>query len=100
MTAPIVLAVVGGFFVNILQLMEYANRPKLERPDFKDGLFYVPYVAWPTISGVLAYAYIESGVVLSPIIGLNVGLSAPLLIRAMTEANPFKASTIDPGNGA
>ena|SRR5712691_10110025 len=100
MSAAIVLAAFGGFAINILHLMEYAKRPKIERPDFKDILFYVPYLAWPVLGGVLAYAYVESGVQLSPILALNVGLSAPLILRAMVEANPIKPSAIDPGNGA
>lgn len=100
MTESIVLAIIGGFLINILHLMEYAKRPKIERPDFKDPLFYLPYLAYPVMSGVLAYAYVASGVKLSPIVALNVGLSAPLVIRAMTEANPLKPSAIDPGKGA
>jgi len=93
-------AAAGGFAINVLHLMEYAKRPKVERPDFRDPLFYVPYVAWPVLGALLAYAYVESGVQLSPILALNVGLSAPLILRAMVEANPIKPSAIDPGQGA
>lgn len=100
MTTAVWFAVFGGFLINVLQLMEYANRPKLQRPDFKDFLFWFPYAAWPLISGMLAYAYVESGVQLSPIVALNVGLSAPLVIRGMVDANPFKPTAIDPGKGA
>jgi len=100
MSTPIVLAAIGGFAINILHLMEYAKRPKIERPDFRDILYYVPYLAWPVLSSVLAFAYVESGVQLSPILALNVGLSAPLIFRAMVEANPIKPSAIDPGEGA
>lgn len=100
MNAPILLATVGGFSVNILQLMEYSKLPKLERPDFKDLLFWLPYFVWPVLGGILAYAYIESGIGLSPLLALNVGLSAPLIFRAMIKANPVKATSIDPGDGA
>jgi hypothetical protein len=100
MNTPIFLATVGGFSVNILQLMEYAKLPKINRPDFKDLLFWLPYLVWPILGGILAYAYTESGIDLSPILALNVGLSAPLIFRAMLEANPIQASSIDPGEGA
>lgn len=100
MNTPIVLATIGGFSVNILQLMEYSKLPKLERPDFRDLLFWLPYAVWPILGGVLAFAYIESGINLSPILALNVGLSAPLIFRAMMEANPMKPAGIDPGDGA
>lgn len=94
------LAIFGGFMINILQLIEYAKLPKAKRPDFKDVLFYVPYIAWPISGGMLAFAYQASGIVLSPILALNVGLSAPLIIRAMAESNPVKTRAINPGEGA
>jgi hypothetical protein len=96
----VTLAACGGFAINLLHLMEYSSRPKAERPDFKDVLFYTPYIVWPLLGGLLSYAYVESGVKLSPILALNVGLSAPLILRAMVEANPIKSRTIDPGKGA
>lgn len=100
MNTPLVLAAVGGFAVNILHLIEHSKRPKSQRPDFTDWLFWVPYPAWPIFGAVLAFAYQESGVQLSPILALNVGLSAPLILRAMIEANPARPTTIDPGEGA
>jgi len=100
MTTPIWLAAFGGFAINILHLVEYSKRPKIERPDFKDWMFWLPYPVWPVLGGILAYAYQESGVQLSPILALNVGLSAPLILRAMVEANPIKPSVVDPGEGA
>lgn len=100
MSIPIWLAAFGGFAINVLHLIEYSKRSKAERPDFKDWLFWVPYFAWPILGGTLAYAYQESGVQLSPILALNVGLSAPLILKAMVEANPAKPVVIDPGEGA
>ncbi len=100
MNTSLILAVTGGFAVNVLQLLEYAKRPKSERPDFRDVLFWVPYGVWPILGGILAYAYVTSGIELKPILALNVGLSAPLIFRAMMGANPMKPSVIDPGEGA
>lgn len=100
MNTPIVLAAMGGLTINILHLVEYSKRQKTERPDFKDWLFWVPWAVWPALGSVLAFAYLESGVQLSPILALNVGLSAPLIFRAMIEANPVKPNAIDPGQGA
>lgn len=100
MSQAVWLATAGGCAVNVLQLVEYGKRPKLERPDFKDPLFYVPYLAWPLLGALLAYVYAASGVKLSPILALNVGLSAPLILRAMVEVAPIKPRPIDPGGGA
>jgi hypothetical protein len=100
MNSALLFAAGGGFAVNVLHLMEYAGRPRSDRPDFRDWLFWLPYGAWPALGALLAYAYLESGVALSPIIALNVGLSAPLILRAMIEANPIQQRSIDPGPGA
>lgn len=100
MNTPILLAAMGGLAINVLHLVEYSKRPISERPDFKDWLFWVPWLVWPFLGSVLAFAYLESGVKLSPILALNVGLSAPLILRAMVEANPTKPKALDPGQGA
>ncbi len=94
------LAVIGGFLVNILQLVEYSKLPKTKRPDFKDILFYVPYVAWPVSGGVLVFSYQASGITLSPILALNIGLSAPLILKAMAETKAIKPPETDAGKGA
>jgi hypothetical protein len=80
--------------------MELRNIPKEERPDFKDWLYWVPYIVWPVLAGLLVFAYEQSGTPLSPILGLNVGVSAPLIFRQMVKSNPFGKNRINPGKGA
>ena len=49
---------------------------------------------------VLALAYKESQTVLSPILAINVGASAPLIIKSFLSAAPFTQQPIDPKPGA
>ena len=100
MDTLIIMAVIGGLIFNFLQLMEFANIPKENRPDFKDWLYWVPYLVWPLLGGLLAFAYLESGLIFSPLIALNVGLSAPLIFRQMVNSNPMSPNQINPGDGA
>ena len=100
MTTSVLMAAFGGFTINILQLLEYSKLPKNERPEFRDWLFWLPYVVWPVLGAVLAFAYLESGIEISAILGFNIGLSAPLILRAMVESNPVRNNVIDPGKGA
>lgn len=100
MDHPILLAGVGGFIVDILQLMELAKVPKEQRPDLKDWLYWVQYIAYPFFGALLAYAYLATGLILSPLIALHVGLSAPLVFRQAIKSNPFSTSSINPGDGA
>jgi hypothetical protein len=100
MDSSIVIAAIGGFALNLLQLMELSKIPKERRPDFKDWLYWLPYIGWPFLGASLAFVYSASAIELKPIVAFNVGLSAPLIIRSLAAANPFEKTTINPGIGA
>lgn len=95
----ILLAAFGGIAVNVLNLMELQRVERDQRPDFKDLLYWLPFVVWPILGGVLAYAY-ETETDHNAILAINIGVSAPLIIPAFSAANPFGKSSIDPGDGA
>ena len=96
----IIYGAIGGFLINILNLLELRFVPKEERPDFKDILYWLPFIVWPLTGGFLVHIYQATNFTLQPLLAFNVGLSAPLTIRAMAEANPFGKKAIDPGQGA
>jgi len=83
-------AIFGSLGIKLLELAELHKLPKLERPDLKDWLYWAPFTILPFVGGVLAFAYLQSGHQLSPILAINIGVSAPLIIRAMvkTAENP------------
>jgi hypothetical protein len=85
--------------MQFIALMELGRIPKTERPDFKDPLYWLPFVVAPLIGGGLALAYIYPTDVLKPFVAINVGVSAPLILRSMANINPFD-KPIDPGDGA
>lgn len=82
-------AVFGGFAVNVIRLADLAQTPQNERPrTFSDPLYLVQFAVLPFIGGVLAYAYQTGGTVLSPILAINVGASAPLILKNLASALP------------
>lgn len=93
------LAAFGGLAVHLLALIELQSVAKERRPDFKDWLYWLPFVISPFLGAVVAFAYEQSGTTLSPILAINVGASAPLLLRSLASASPFK-KPLDPGAGA
>lgn len=100
LTQPAVLfAAFGAIGMQLLSLMEMRNIPKAERPDFKDIFYWFPFIVSPLIGGGLALAYIYPADVLKPLVAINVGVSAPLILRSMANINPFE-KPIDPGEGA
>ena len=90
----------GGLAIKLLELAELPKVPKSERPDFKDIVYWIPFAVMPLLGGGLAYMYVMSGVALQPVLAVNVGVSAPLILRAMAEINPLGPRAIDPGEGA
>jgi len=100
MLTTIICAAFGGLIINVLNLLEIGKIPKDRRPDFKDFFYWLPYLLWPLLGAGLAAIYIKSGVELKPILAMNVGISAPLIIRSMATINPFSANTQNPGVGA
>lgn len=99
---PVVCAILGALAIKLLELAELAKIPKIRRPDFHDWIYWVSFVIMPAIGGFLAYMYVTSGVALKPILACNVGISAPLILRAMAQTLPIQLQpkTINSGDGA
>jgi hypothetical protein len=82
-------AVFGGFAVNLFRLAELAQTPQTERPrTFSDPLYVLQFAVLPFLGGGLAYAYQTGGTILSPILAVNVGASAPLIFKNLASALP------------
>lgn len=99
-TKPVFFAIFGALAIKLLELVELYKVPKLERPDFKDWLYWLPFCVMPFLGGGLALMYTSSNIALQPVLAVNVGVSAPLILRAMAEYNPFQPRVIDTEPGA
>lgn len=95
---PVVCAFVRALAVKSLELAEIHKLPVTQRPNLKEFVYWVPFLVLPLIGGFLAYVYIESNTTLTPLLALNVGVTAPLVFRSMAERIPNKV--IEPGAGA
>jgi len=93
--AAFVLGLVGGFMLNLVRFAELANIPKIERPPtFSDWVWVVQFLGMPVAGGILAYAYNADGINLKPILALNIGLSAPVILKAMAAVVPRKLGSV------
>lgn len=88
------IAMAGALAIKLLELAELHKIPKEEQPDMKCFLYWVPFFVLPALGGGLAYVYIASDTILNPILSLNVGVSAPLMLRAMAQINPLEQKVI------
>ena len=84
----------GAFATKLLELAELHKIPKLQRPDFKDWLYWLPFLVMPLLGGGLAQVYVSSSTALSPLLAVNVGVSAPLILRAMAQVNPLSSQVV------
>ena len=89
--APIILAAIGGLVINVLNLLELQNVPKDRRPDFHDWLYWLPFFAWPLLGGIVGYLYNDSASPLGKIVAFHIGISSPLILRAMANVIPAQA---------
>lgn len=90
----------GALGLRLLEFAELAKVPKANRPDLKDPIYWISFVIMPILGGGLAYAYVASSVEMKPMLAINVGVSAPLILRAMAQVNPLQSSSIKVAPGA
>jgi len=85
----VLVAGVGGFILNMVNLWEDSKRPKAERVP-KDFLYWVFFVFWPIAGAGLAWLYALDGSTLRPLLAFSIGLSAPATIQAMVAKAAFR----------
>ena len=95
----VLFALLGALLGCLLEIATLNDVPKSKRPDFRELTYWAPFLVWIIAGGIITAAYEKSGTTLTPILSLNIGLSAPLTLRGMMAANPF-GRRIDPGPGA
>ena len=80
----LLLAAMGGFMLNMMNLYEDQQRPKNMRTA-KDTLYWILFVFWPLAGGVLVLVYILDGSTLRPLLAFTVGLTAPATLQSMIQ---------------
>lgn len=84
----VILGAIGGLLIQLLSLAELYRIPKSRRPDFKDFIYWLPYLINPFFGGILAYAYFDGQEHVNKLLAIHVGASAPLIIRSMISTLP------------
>lgn len=86
---PFIFAYFGGISINMLILAELRNIKRSERPEtFSDPIYTFWFFGIPVLGGILAIAYQMSNFNLTPLLAINVGASAPLVLKALVAAIP------------
>lgn len=81
--------VVGGFLAELFALWKLRHQLKGDLPPYLRSFFYwLMTVLMITSGGIVTIVYCKSGVTLSPLVAVNVGASAPLIIGSLTASPP------------
>ncbi|MCE5322247.1 hypothetical protein LLG46_02905 [bacterium] len=87
----------GGLLAGLVSIYEMGLLPKNQRP-IRDSLYWISVLLiGPILGGALAGVYQASGMTLKPLVALNVGVTAPLVLRSWLN---IRKQPIDPGFGA
>ena len=79
----------GVLLLNGVHYLEINRIPRLDRPsDFGEQSYWVDFFGRALIGGVLAWVYWYNGEPLGPILAMNIGVSAPLILKAMAKTAP------------
>jgi len=79
----------GGLLIGVVRLAELSALPRIERPPtFSDPLWVFQFFALPIVGGVLAFVYQAEGIALKPLLAMNIGVSAPLILKTLALAVP------------
>ncbi|MFI5371318.1 MAG: hypothetical protein ACHQ52_07135 [Candidatus Eisenbacteria bacterium] len=90
----------GGLLVKLVELAELRRVPPADRPSLRDPIYWIPVFLWPCAGALLVYVYAGSDQPMSRALALNIGVSAPLIIRTMASSLPTGRGVIEPGPGA
>jgi hypothetical protein len=85
----LIFATVGGLAINFLRYVEVMRKTKDEEKEFsKTKLYWIQFLITPIIGGIIAAAYGASGINMTPILAIQIGASAPLILKSLASATP------------
>ena len=87
-TEPIYLAAFGALGVQLLALMELFKVQKNRRPDFRNIIYWLPFLIHPLLGAGLGYVYFGDEIQVDRMLAIHIGISAPLIIRTMATVVP------------
>ena len=74
----------GVLLLNCVQYLEIRKTPPVERPtDFGEKPYWIDFFGRALIGGTLAWVYWYDDQLSGPIAAMQIGVSAPLIMKAM-----------------
>lgn len=81
--------ILGGFLAELFGLFKLRQQARQDLPLwFKSPFYWIVTILMIAAGGGLVVVYMKSGIDLKPIIAVNVGASAPLIIGTLVAQTP------------
>ena len=85
----ILIPAIAGFVAQLLNLLELAKIETARRPNFKDPIYWIPYIVGPILGGVAGYFSFHDNIEnFTTMLGAQVGVAAPLTLKGLASAAP------------
>jgi hypothetical protein len=83
--------VMGGVFAELLGLYKLRTQAPSAFPTYlRSGFYWSVTIAMVFAGGVLVWVYNHSGLDMKPLIAVNIGASAPLILGSLIQTTPPK----------
>lgn len=87
-TEPVILSGLGGLSYPLLTFLEFDDMKKGKRITFRRFRDYFAIFIYIFLAVLMGYAYFEGKEEVNRLLAIHIGISAPLIFRAMTNVLP------------
>jgi len=89
LTANVIIGFAGGLVAEAVGIFDLRHTAPNELPQhLKSWFYWLCVIGMSCLGSGLVYIYADSGVHIVPLLALNIGASAPLILRQLTRATP------------
>ena len=91
---PLVWGAIGGLLGHLLILLNHAKLSKEDRTlAVVDSWFWIGWFIEALLAVIVTLLYLRSGISLPPLLAINVGASAPLIVQRLISSVPAIGKT-------
>lgn len=85
----ILIPSIAGLVAQLLNLLEIVKLDASRRPNFKDWIYWLPYIIAPVLGGFAGYFSFHDNISsFTTMLGVQVGIAAPLTLKGLANIAP------------
>ena len=85
----ILIPCIAAFVAQLLNLLEIAKLEPARRPNFRDWVYWLPYIIGPVVGAFAGYFSFHDNIEsFTTMLGVQVGIAAPLTLKGFANVVP------------